>query len=222
MRMWVFLYSSILKKKHFSFSEIRMNFGRGNGAAWGRFGLMRDIQWSWRATLPRIFFSPRIYLHPDIPRPWCLFILKITLPGRLNCKRPGFWHTFRNPVVCMAGPGRYSVAAAHSSPAHAPSLNSPWAAKCTNSTLSLHTTLLLLKTGPQQVWNWGWYFLKSADMSSQFVADVIFAAILATFSSVLRVQYIFQLCSGCVACTRPCCLIWDKDTEPVGKYHRLN
>ena len=67
------------KKKHFSFSEIRMNFGRGNGAAWGRFGLMRDIQWSWRATLPRTFFSPRISRHPDIPRPWCLFILKITL-----------------------------------------------------------------------------------------------------------------------------------------------
>ena len=82
MRMWVFLYSSILKKKHFSFSEIRMNFGRGNGAAWGRFVLMRDIQWSWRATLPRIFLSTRIYRHPDIPRPWCLFILKITLPWK--------------------------------------------------------------------------------------------------------------------------------------------
>ena len=71
-----------LKKKHFSFSAIRMNFGRGNGAAWGRFGLMRDIQWSWRATLPRIFLFTRISRHPDIPRPWCLFILKITLPWK--------------------------------------------------------------------------------------------------------------------------------------------
>ena len=32
------------KKTYFYISEIRKNFGRGNGAAWGRFGLMRDIQ----------------------------------------------------------------------------------------------------------------------------------------------------------------------------------
>ena len=35
----------LFNQKTFLFiSETRMNFGRGIGAAWGRFGLMRDIQ----------------------------------------------------------------------------------------------------------------------------------------------------------------------------------
>ena len=87
MRMW-FLCSSI-KNTLLYISEIRMNFGRGNGAAWGRFGLMRDIQWSWRATLPRIFFSPRFLAILTFLAPWCFIILKLTLPWK-----PKFWEAW--------------------------------------------------------------------------------------------------------------------------------
>ena len=85
MRMW-FLCSSI-KNTLLYISEIRMNFGRGNGAAWGRFGLMRDIQWSWRATLPRIFFSPRFLAILTFLAPWCFIILKLTLPWKTKFLR---------------------------------------------------------------------------------------------------------------------------------------
>ena len=121
--------------------------GVADGAASGRFGLMRDIQWSWCALCRASFFPQGfITILSTLILPLADFSCNLFLEKKRKSLDVIFWHTFsQSRVVCMAGRSILCSCCAPSCPAHAPTFPSGLPSVQTlHSDTILHTTISLL------------------------------------------------------------------------------
>ena len=121
--------------------------GVADGAASGRFGLMRDIQWSWCALCRASFFPQGfITILSSLILPLADFSCNFFLEKKRKSLDVIFWHTFsQSRVVCMAGRSILCSCCAPSCPAHAPTFPSGLPSVQTlHSDTILHTTISLL------------------------------------------------------------------------------